>query len=89
MITTEKIDRFIELRRQINLLEMEASALASDIKAAGPHKHAGTHGIVNVIAVSGRKTTKWPQVCAAANVPQEVIDRYTTQGAPSLRIDVM
>lgn len=89
MITTEKIDRFIELRRQINLLEMEASTLASDIKAAGPRKYAGSYGIVSVTPVAGRKTTKWQLVCAAADVPQELIDRHTTQGAPTMRIDVM
>lgn len=38
--------------------------------------------------VRGRKTTDWKAVCAAAKVPQSVIDENTTEGEPTRRLTV-
>ena len=80
---TETVDKYIRLKAEIESKSAELEALGSEIKSFGPCKLVGTAGLVE-----GRKTTEWKLVCAAANVPQDVVDKYTKIGNPSYRINV-
>ena len=82
------IDEYITLKKEVDAAKAELEELASKIKEQGPGSYSGTIGSVTVTAVAPRKLTKWELVCAAAKVPQRVIDAYTTLSDPSLRINV-
>ena len=83
---TETVDKYILLQAEIKRKTEELETLGAEIKSFGPCKLVGTAGVVS--AVAGRKTTEWKLVCAAANVPQDVVDKYTKIGNPSYRINV-
>ena len=85
---TETVDRYIRLKAEIAAKEEELDKLGAEIKSLGPCKLVGSAGMVEVSEVAGRKTTEWKLVCAAANVPQETIDKYTKVGLKSYRINV-
>ena len=82
------IDEYISLKKEVDAAKVELEGLASKIKEQGPGSYSGTVGSVTVTAVAPRKLTKWELVCAAAKVPQKIIDTYTTLSDPSLRINV-
>ena len=82
------IDEYISLKKEVDAAKAELEGLASKIKEQGPGSYSGTVGSVTVTAVAPRKLTKWELVCAAAKVPQKIIDTYTTLSDPSLRINV-
>ena len=82
------IDEYISLKKEVDAAKAELEALASKIKEQGPGTYSGMTGSVSVTAVAPRKLTKWELVCAAAKVPQKIIDSYTTLSDPSLRINV-
>ena len=85
---TETVDKYIRLKAEIESKSAELETLGVEIKSFGPCKLVGTAGLVEVSEVAGRKTTEWKLVCAAANVPQDVVDKYTKIGNPSYRISV-
>lgn len=86
---TDAAKAYVDIQRQIKQLEAQQAPLADLLKASGPIDiDTGAGAVVKVIDVAGRKTTKWTLVAAAANIPQKLIDQYTTVGAPSKRIDV-
>lgn len=85
---TETVDKYILLQAEIKRKTEELETLGAEIKSFGPCKLVGTAGLVEVSEVAGRKTTEWKLVCAAANVPQDVVDKYTKIGNPSYRINV-
>ena len=82
------IDEYITLKKEVDAAKAELEELASKIKEQGPGSYSGLIGSVTVTAVAPRKLTKWELVCAAAKVPQKIIDTYTTLSDPSLRINV-
>ena len=82
------IDEYISLKKEVDAAKAELEELAAKIKEQGPGTYAGMCGSVTVTAVAPRKLTKWELVCAAAKVPQKIIDTYTTLSDPSLRINV-
>ena len=82
------IDEYISLKKEVDAAKAELEELASKIKEQGPGTYSGKSGSVAVTAVAPRKLTKWELVCAAAKVPQKIIDTYTTLSDPSLRINV-
>lgn len=82
------IDEYISLKKDIDAAKAELEGLASKIKEQGPGTYSGKVGSITVTAVAPRKLTKWELVCAAAKVPQKIIDTYTTLSDPSLRINV-
>ena len=82
------IDEYISLKKEVDAAKAELEGLASKIKEQGPGTYSGMRGSVTVTAVAPRKLTKWELVCAAAKVPQKIIDTYTTLSDPSLRINV-
>ena len=82
------IDEYISLKKEVDAAKAELEELASKIKEQGPGTYSGMCGSVTVTSVAPRKLTKWELVCAAAKVPQKIIDTYTTLSDPSLRINV-
>ena len=82
------IDEYISLKKEVDAAKAELEELAAKIKEQGPGTYSGKSGSVTVTAVAPRKLTKWELVCAAAKVPQKIIDTYTTLSDPSLRINV-
>lgn len=86
MTLSEKVDAYIDTKAQIKALEERAEALAADFKALGACKLAGSAGSVEVSEVAGRKTTDWKLVCAAANVPTNIVDKYSKIGLKGWRV---
>ena len=82
------IDEYIVLKGEIDKAKEELEKLADKIKSQGVGLHEGKLGKVAVTQVSGRKLTKWDLVCAAAKVPQKIVDQYTTVGEQTLRITI-
>ena len=82
------IDEYIVLKGEIDKAKEELETLADKIKSQGVGLHEGKLGKVAVTQVAGRKLTKWELVCAAAKVPQKIVDQYTTVGEQTLRITI-
>ena len=82
------IDEYIVLKGEIDKAKEELEKLADQIKSQGVGLHEGKLGKVAVTQVAGRKLTKWELVCAAAKVPQKIVDQYTTVGEQNLRITI-
>lgn len=82
------IDEYIVLKGEIDKAKDELEKLADRIKSQGVGLHEGKLGKVAVTQVAGRKLTKWELVCAAAKVPQKIVDQYTTVGEQTLRITI-
>ena len=82
------IDEYIVLKGEIDKAKEELEILAGKIKSQGVGLHEGKLGKVAVTQVAGRKLTKWELVCAAAKVPQKIVDQYTTVGEQTLRITI-
>lgn len=82
------IDEYIVLKGEIDKAKEELEILADKIKSQGVGLHEGKLGKVAVTQVAGRKLTKWELVCAAAKVPQKIVDQYTTVGEQTLRITI-
>lgn len=82
------IDEYIALKKEVDAAKLELEALGTQIKQHGPGTYEGSTGNVTVTTVAQRKLVKWELVCAAAKVPQKVIDTYTTLSDASLRINV-
>ena len=85
----QTVDKYLSLKKQLEQTKAELDSVAERIKEFGPCKLAGKIGQVEVCSVRGRKTTEWAKVVAAAGVPQETVDKYTKQGADTLRIDTI
>lgn len=61
--------------------------LAAKLKQHGACDITGTSGIIASITTrAGSSKTDWKSVCAMAEVPQALIDRFTTKGAPTLTL---
>lgn len=82
------IDEYIVLKSELDKAKDELEKLADRIKSQGVGLHEGKLGKVAVTQVAGRKLTKWELVCAAAKVPQKIVDQYTTVGEQTLRITI-
>ena len=82
------IDEYIVLKGELDKAKEELETLADKIKSQGVGLHEGKLGKVAVTQVAGRKLTKWELVCAAAKVPQKIVDQYTTVGEQTLRITI-
>jgi hypothetical protein len=87
-IDMNMIDEYIVLKGEIDKAKEELEILADKIKSQGAGTYEGKLGKVAVTRVAGRKLTKWELVCAAAKVPQKIVDQYTTVGEQTLRITI-
>lgn len=86
--TAQQVDEYISIKDQIAALEAKLEPVSASLRSFGPSVLVGTLGAVEVSEVSGRKTTEWALVCAAANVPQATVDKYTKLGNPSTRLTI-
>lgn len=82
------VDEYIVLKSELDKVKEELEILADKIKSQGAGTYEGKLGKVAVTQVAGRKLTKWELVCAAAKVPQKIVDQYTTVGEQTLRITI-
>jgi hypothetical protein len=82
------IDEYLSLKKEVDAAKEELEILADKIKSQGTGTYEGKLGKVAVTQVAGRKLTKWELVCAAAKVPQKIVDQYTTVGEQTLRITI-
>lgn len=82
------IEDYITLKQRVDRDTEELKRLGDTIKERGAASYESNLGTLTVSPVSGRKTVRWELVCAAAQVPQALVDRYTKIGDDSFRITV-
>jgi putative phage-type endonuclease len=91
--TEEEANLLYELKSYRNTRmiaeKLEAETINKIKDRIGVDKGLETNGVrVLWSSVNGRCSTDYKAACAEANVPAELIEKYTTQGAPSRRFTV-
>ena len=85
---SQTVDAYLDVDAQIKALEETKKQHGDNLRAFGSSVLVGSKGRVDVSETAGRQTVDYKKVFIAANVPQPIIDKYTTIGAASTRLTV-
>jgi len=81
LTATNDIDKLVMLDKMVKAYEKELKALKDDVaNRYGEGEHKGELYSV-AVRLDNTTTTKWAAVAKEANVPEEIIAKYTTKGA--------